>query len=152
MSPEGLPRFASTKLQLSFNAVLSGTASVTPRRYPSSFQGNRSAAQLVVAMTVNTGLVSNFSPSSRRSLDHRKSDTISHLGGVLVNLAAENNEDPVRGGRLAADRVLIPAKHRRLDDLHAAGRRGGANDRLPFLCFCGSNNSEVLASKELSNP
>ena len=49
-------------------------------RYPSSFQGNRSASQLVVAMTVNTGLVSNFSPSSRRSLDHRKSDRISKRG------------------------------------------------------------------------
>ena len=48
--------------------------------YPSSFQGNRSAAQLVVAMTANTGVGWAFIPSSRRNLAHKKSDTVSHVG------------------------------------------------------------------------
>ena len=48
--------------------------------YPSSFHGNRSAAQVVVAMTANTGVGWAFIPSSRRNLAHKKSDTVSHVG------------------------------------------------------------------------
>src|SRR5262245_42356803 len=48
--------------------------------YPSSFHGNRSAAQVVVAMTANTGVGWAFTPSSRRNLAHKKSETVSHVG------------------------------------------------------------------------
>src|SRR5262245_52402876 len=47
--------------------------------YPSSFQGNRSAAQLGVAMTASAGVAWAFIPSSRRNLAHKKSDTVSQV-------------------------------------------------------------------------
>src|SRR5215471_9394851 len=47
---------------------------------PSSFQGNRSASQLFVAMTKSTVLGSTRNPSWRRNLAHRKSDTVSKVG------------------------------------------------------------------------
>src|SRR5262249_28780487 len=47
---------------------------------PSSFQGNRSASQLFVAMTTSTVLASTRNPSWRRNPAHRKSDTVSKVG------------------------------------------------------------------------
>jgi hypothetical protein len=70
---------------------------------------------------------------------------------LIVNFAPENNQHLICSGREAADRVAIPTKRGRVDDEHATYWRGRADRWLPFLCFPGNNNIEMLSNEKFSN-